>query len=276
MDKDRLVRQINQSVTSFDEHAVIHKKMAHRLLFAVKEKMAHAEQILEIGCGTGYLTQLLIDHYPTATVTAVDLAEKMISTAKEKVEPRERVRFLTADAEQIEFSRLGSFDFIVSNVTFQWLTSPEKTICNLIRALKTEGWLMTTTYGPDTFQELREMFQRVEQEAGIQPEKHTLPLRSAEQWELLFQRTGLTHVQSIEGWHRSVFSDCRQFLESVKATGESYSEANYSVSATRRILTTVIERYNYTYRCREGVYATYHLLQIMGQKGRDSSFSFCL
>lgn len=267
---------MNQSVTSFDENAVVHRKMAHRILFALKEKVDHAEQILEIGCGTGYLTQLLIDHYPAATVTAIDIAEKMIDTAREKVEPRERVRFLTADAEQLEFSRLGSFDVIVSNAALQWLTAPRKTICNLVRALKTGGWLMTTTYGPDTFQELRDTFQRVEQESGMEPEVHTLPLRSAEQWQNLFQKNGLAHVHAVECWHRLIFPDCRQFLQSVKATGESYSEANHSIPATRRIMTGVIEKYNLTYRCREGVYATYHLLQIMGQKGRDSSPSFCL
>ena len=36
------------------------------------------KNILEIGCGTGYLTRALIELFPSAHITAVDIAPGMI------------------------------------------------------------------------------------------------------------------------------------------------------------------------------------------------------
>ncbi|MBA4493851.1 methyltransferase domain-containing protein [Paenactinomyces guangxiensis] len=276
MDKERLARQMNRSVITYDEHAVVHKKMAHRILCTLKEKVLQAENILEIGCGTGYLTQLLIDHYPQASVTAVDLAEKMSEMAGEKVEPSSRVRFLVGDAELIDLGKQDSFDLIVSNATLHWLQNPEGTLTRWVQRLKKGGWFIATTYGPDTFQELRLIFERVELELGMTPQQHTMLLRSAGHWERLLQETGLSRVYSVEFWNRSIYDDCRQFLQSVKAMGDSYSEADQSFSTARLVLLEVIKRYNWAYRSGEGVYSTYHLLQIAGQKGWSSIPSFCI
>lgn len=51
--------------------------------------------ILEVGCGTGYNTNLLAKHYPKAQITALDVSEEMIEKASEKTAHfGERVRLL--------------------------------------------------------------------------------------------------------------------------------------------------------------------------------------
>jgi malonyl-CoA O-methyltransferase len=261
--KEKLARQFNRAVETYDEYSIVQKKMAYRILFTLKARVPHLDHILEVGCRTGYLTQLLLDHYPKVTVTAVDLAENMIEQAMETVEPSSRVRFIVGDAEEIAWEKQGSYDLIVSNATLQWLKTPAKTIQNLVKAIKPCGWMITTTYGPDTFQELRSIFQRVELEMGMEPEQHNLSLHTADYWTELFQEAGLVQINTQEYWNRLEFKDCRQFLESVKAIGDSYSEAKQNFNTTRRILMGMMHRYNIAYRTKEGVYATYQLIQIM-------------
>ncbi len=51
----------------YDGHAVIQQRMARRIMQTLDENRVEAGNILEVGCGrTGYLTQLLLEHFPDA------------------------------------------------------------------------------------------------------------------------------------------------------------------------------------------------------------------
>ena len=51
-----------------------------------------APAILDIGSGTGLLTALMIQKFPGAQLTLVDLSESMLSVAKERFADRKEVR----------------------------------------------------------------------------------------------------------------------------------------------------------------------------------------
>ena len=48
--------------------------------------------ILDIGAGTGLLSALLLEKYPSATLTLLDISEKMLAVAQERFRNRENVR----------------------------------------------------------------------------------------------------------------------------------------------------------------------------------------
>jgi malonyl-CoA O-methyltransferase len=274
INKNQLVRQMNRA-TAYDEFGIVYHRMAYRLLLGLKEKVPHPVRILEMGCGTGYLTQLLLDFFPRAEITAVDLAEKRIDTAKERVEPAARVHFLAEDVERSELMELGPFDLVVSNFMIHWLEDPEVTLKKICGLLREGGWFSAATYGPDSLHELRVLFTQVEQEIGTGLEKHFLPLRGGEEWEGLLRQAGFWRVFTEEGWQRMEYEDCRSFLETIKAMGESYSATKQNLLVQRKVLTEVMQRYNLAYRSSGGVYATFHLLSLMGQKTRQWPASSC-
>lgn len=57
---------------------------------------AGSQKILELGCGTGILTEMMLDRCPDAEITAIDLSPEMLSMASEK-SSLEGVRFLERD-----------------------------------------------------------------------------------------------------------------------------------------------------------------------------------
>lgn len=269
MHKEQVVKRFNRSAETYDQYAVVQKKMAHRILLTLQTLDLKVKNILELGCGTGYLTRLLLDHYPRAEVTAVDLAEKMIETARQKTEPSARVRFFVGDAENLDQNLLGTFDLIVSNAMIQWLVSPRETLSGWASFLKPNGWLVASTFGPDTFQELRALFQRVEEEMGIEPKQHLISMRTPDEWRRLFQEADFHDVRYLECRHRAEYRDCRDFLQSIKGTGASYNEAKLNMVTSGRVLLRVMDEYNRTYPSENGVSATYHLVQIRGRKGTE-------
>lgn len=261
IDKKRLRQQGNRSAHSYDEYAIVQKKIAHRLLHDLQSLAFQPQYILELGCGTGYLTQLLVDHFPEAQVTAIDLSEQMIHVAQANMEFHPRVQWKVGDAEQVDDLLQGSFDLIVSNAMIHWLETPEETIAKWLQWLRPDGWFFATTYGPEHFQELHTLFQEVEMDYGIRPEQHAPPFYTSEKWVQLVG--GLKDVSATESWDRLSYANCRTFLHSIQRTGESYSQSR---SIKRTLLTEVIKRYDRAYRTREGVYATHHWVHLHGQK----------
>ncbi|SEM92690.1 malonyl-ACP O-methyltransferase BioC [Lihuaxuella thermophila] len=266
MQKGQVAKRFNRSAVTYDQYALVQKEMARRLLFTLQTLDLKAEKILELGCGTGYFTRLLLDHYPASEVTAVDLAEKMVETARQKTEPSDRVRFFVGDAENLDRSSLGTFDLIVSNAMIQWLARPSEALSGWASLLKPNGWLVASTFGPDTFQELRSLFQRVEEEMGLEPKPHVISMRTPGEWQRLFHESAYREVDYLEYRHRAEYRDCRDFLKSVKATGASYNEAELNLLTSSRVLLRVMDAYNRIYRSGSGVSATYHLVEIRGRK----------
>lgn len=95
--------------------------------------------ILEIGCGTGYLTKKLSQQFPEATITAIDFAPGMIEIAKQRIND-ERVHFLCGDIEEMGLKE--RYDLIISNATFQWLNDMENTLIRLSHSLKNNGRIL--------------------------------------------------------------------------------------------------------------------------------------
>jgi ubiquinone/menaquinone biosynthesis C-methylase UbiE len=71
-------------------------------------------RVLDLGTGTGNAATWLAERFPDAEVIGVDIADRMIATARAKLptELRRRVEFDVADASALPFAD-GEFDLVV-------------------------------------------------------------------------------------------------------------------------------------------------------------------
>ena len=90
------------------------------------------ERILDIGCGTGYLTARIAEH--CKEVVGIDLSEEMITNARLHYP---QLNFVLADATQ--FISKVPFDAIFSNATLHWITDQERLNANIYSLLKKGG-----------------------------------------------------------------------------------------------------------------------------------------
>lgn len=264
--------QFNRSAAGlYDSHARVQRIMAGRL-----EKSLHGcmnesgpggSSILEIGCGTGILTELLLNGWPNSFITALDIAPEMIKAAEQRVRSAgqsARFRFLPADVETwAAKAPSASFDLIVSNACFQWLRSPKETLGFLRRLLRPGGMLAFTTFGPDTFRELHESFAEAYHANGMEPQRHGLSFQSAGQWQITLREAGFRSIQLDRSIEREKHASVRDFLHSVKAVGASSSEAASRGLGSRRLFTGMFKQYEDKFSIPGGVAATYELLMIL-------------
>ena len=81
----------------------------------LKAGLPSDSDVLEIGCGIGSLTRLLVRKIKTGTITSMDISEKSIQYARSRIN-RPNIRFHVSDILEFEteltFSRILLFDVI--------------------------------------------------------------------------------------------------------------------------------------------------------------------
>ncbi|MGD1099587.1 MAG: class I SAM-dependent methyltransferase [Thermoplasmata archaeon] len=97
----------------------------HRtLLGGIPYIPTRAFRILELGVGTGTLSSLILDGFPHAQLTGVDLSPRMIARARTKLRPfRDRVELVAGDLGEFEEQ---PYDAVVSALAVHHLTDPQK------------------------------------------------------------------------------------------------------------------------------------------------------
>ncbi|MGC9386477.1 MAG: malonyl-ACP O-methyltransferase BioC, partial [Hydrogenovibrio sp.] len=138
--------------------------------------------ILDVGAGTGILTEKLVARYPQARTLALDLSIQMLQQARQHlIQPkwpglpkslnktltktlqltRPSATCLNGDAAQLPLAE-DSVDLITTNLMLQWCDDLDAVFQEFRRVLRPEGLLMLTTFGPDTLKELRQAWSEVD------------------------------------------------------------------------------------------------------------------
>jgi trans-aconitate 2-methyltransferase len=125
------------------------------------------ELVLDIGCGTGRLTEKLLQRVPRGRVIAIDLSSNMIQVARDYLRPAfaSRVRLAIADAAVLPVS--GCADAIFSAATFHWVLDHPRLFRSLHRALKPGGQLVAQCGGGANLARIHERLDRLRHEPAF-------------------------------------------------------------------------------------------------------------
>jgi len=117
------------------------------------------EAVIDAGCGTGRVTELLLRRLPGGTVLAVDGSEAMVGVARERFAGEARVRVEWQDLLELEVEEL--VDVIFSTATFHWIKDHALLFRRLARALKPQGRLVAQCGGEGNIARTRAAMEEV-------------------------------------------------------------------------------------------------------------------
>ncbi|MDQ7958110.1 MAG: trans-aconitate 2-methyltransferase [Pseudomonadota bacterium] len=101
--------------------------------------LATAARVVDLGCGPGNSTELLVRRFPQAQVTGTDNSEAMLVSARERLP---QARFELSDiATWAPAADAGAPDLIYANAALQWVPDHEALIPRLFAALAPGGVL---------------------------------------------------------------------------------------------------------------------------------------
>ena len=199
MNKDLIQKRFAKNLDTYNDNAKIQKKMAERLLSFLDRK--DFNDILEIGCGTGFLTQLVNEKFSFKTYTANDIVESCEKYVKE-INPK--INFIPADIEKAVENSDKKYDLIISNAVFQWVENLESFIKLLVSKLNDGGVLLFSTFGPENFREVNFVLGK------------TLPYYSANELQEIIKCYKSVVEQEM---HVMAFKTPKDILKHIKSTG---------------------------------------------------------
>jgi trans-aconitate 2-methyltransferase len=93
---------------------------------------------VDLGCGTGELTSLLLNKLPGASIVGIDNSASMLAASV----PHNRTGLLFVNEDIKDFNRPGEFDLVFSNAALHWVPDHESLFRRLVGMLKPGGQLV--------------------------------------------------------------------------------------------------------------------------------------
>jgi malonyl-CoA O-methyltransferase len=242
----------------YDDHARVQREVAQKLAHRIAALPVPVEpRLLEIGCGTGFLTQALREEGLAGEWLVTDLAPAMLDRAEARLQcsavgAGPRLTFAQLDGEH-DTPPGGPFDLICASLATQWFADEPKALHRWRQWLAPGGQIMVATLGRGTFAQWREAHEA----EGLTP--GTLPFTTPAALE------ALSPAELIVEHHHERHADARAFLHAVRSIGAGTPAIGHvplSPLALRRVM---------RWFEAEGAVATYEVVTCRLERATDPS-----
>lgn len=148
--------RFSQSRNTYKQEAKVQREIADRLAEEISKigESSH-DRILEIGCGTGFLTDNILSFIKPSHYFINDLSDLMQSDI-DSIARKHRFQdytFIPGDAEELSFA--GNLDMVISASTFQWFNDLKRFLNKISGLLNEGGYIVFSTFGKHNFNEIR-------------------------------------------------------------------------------------------------------------------------
>ena len=151
--KQRIGRAFGGATASYEDAAQVQRLAAERLADRIAAlPLPPRGRVLEVGCGTGFLTAALRPLLPDATLVVSDLSLAMVAACRAG---QPEALYLVMDGERPAFAE-GTFDLVCCSLVAQWFDDLDGSLGRLCRLLRPGGHLAFSTLLADALAEWRQ------------------------------------------------------------------------------------------------------------------------
>lgn len=227
LDKRQVRRAFGRAADDYDAFAVLQREIASRMMQRLDTMRIQPAVVLDIGCGTGEATGLLLRRYPKARVWAMDIAMPMLAHARRRGRWLRRPGCVCADLDALPFAD-ASVDLVFANASLQWSADPMRAFADIGRILRPGGLLLFSSFGPDTLHELRAAW------ADVDGYEHVHRFVDMHDYGDMMMHAGLADpILDVERMTLT-YGDAKQLMREVKGIGAGNATSGRYAGLTGR------------------------------------------
>ncbi len=241
--------RFSAAAATYDRHGIVQQRAADHLI-EMMQVVPDARTILDVGCGTGKLTERLLEQYPDAAIDALDAAAKMVDLCRSKWPDHPRLRCHTADI--LTFGDRGAYDLIASSSCLHWIHPFDRGIRHLAAILAPGGHLIFCVMTRNTFVELQEA-----RRLAVPHKPPTNPLPEVHHVTTAVEASGFHILRHETHTYRTTYPSTRAFFRSIHELGVTGSQRH---QLTRQELHLLEQTYEAHFTSPgEGIYASHEV-----------------
>ncbi len=246
--KTAIADAFGKAACGYDKHAQFQREVGTQLLQQLPDSLT-GMKVLDIGCGTGFFSEILADK--GAIVTAADLSPEMLLQAQQRCGTKVR-RYCQADAEKLPFDE-QEFDMVFSNLALQWCEDLADPLRELQRVTKLCGKVVFSTLAAGSLIELKQTW------AKIDTYQHVNQFLTKKQINIALAQSGAVkhHLdfRAMKLWYSSAYA----LMRDLKGIGATHV-AKRAVGLTHRSTLLRVESEYQSYKNGDGLLpATYQV-----------------
>jgi len=229
---NKIARRFDDAASHYDQQASVQAQVAQRLVDDAS-LLRGPGNILDLGCGTGFVAEAVRKKWPQASITALDHAPAMLEQVRRKLP---NTKIIIGDAAQAEFA--PQFDIIFSSMMLHWLPQPRVALKRWQGWLKPGGKTCTALLIDGSFQEWRDLCGK----AGIKDGLWVMPHDNF--------ADGLSARSTIHTL-KITYPSAQFFLRRLKSTGTATPRPGHTPenpAVLRRLLRKAPQPFTTTYR----------------------------
>jgi SAM-dependent methyltransferase len=154
-----------------------------------------SDSILDVGCGTGALSETALGLAPSGSVTGIDISPEYVARARAAL-PGGRATFEVGDAQALRFAD-RTFDRALSLLVINFVPDPGKALREMVRVTKPGGIVAAAVWDYPAGMEMLRIFWdeavALDSSAARRDERH-MPLCRPGQLAAFWRDNGLTEV----------------------------------------------------------------------------------
>lgn len=259
--KKEISESFGSAASYYDNNAEVQREVADRLIASLQpwKDILPSGPIIELGCGTGFVTKGLAEMYPKREIEVTDLSEEMVDYCRQKFSDHGNLSFRVQDAESPETNEDPLYAMTVCGFSAQWFKDPAQTLAQWLQATKPGGLLLASFPGKESFPEWRKMCE----ELGLPFTGNELP--DVEEM-VVKMSVGPAQVDFYEDTITQTYDSAGDFFRELKNIGaDTQCEGR---SLTPKELSLLINHWDST---TEGkVVVSYHIVFLAVKRDYDS------
>lgn len=236
--KQRITKAFGASAGGYDAAADVQWLVAQRVAARIEDRpFSRSPRVLEVGCGTGFLSARLAEAFPQSELVLTDIAGSMLERCRTRVGDGPTYKVMDGETPQ---GLEGKFDLITSSLAVQWFVDLKGGLGRLADLLAPGGRMIFATLGRKTFAEWRAVHAALRLDCGtpVYPGAEDFP------WPDAYE-----HVMDEEVIMQP-YADGHDFVRSLKALGAGEPAPGHhplSPGAFRKVLAEMANGFDASY-----------------------------